>query len=204
MTYDPTIPTDLPPPNVAVNQIRTNFAQYAAGFNNNHVALNANNQGKHSNVLLQEQISDPTVSGSFDSLYSKSVTSNSSTSQEVFLTIPKFLPDKNNIPMQLTFNSVNTAGPIYQSFLPGGYLLFFGSIVQVPGPPITQTITLSPAPTEILCVIANPHNLLGTQQFFGIGVSVQVLNNFQFNISPSNNNLTIGNYTYTWVAIAKQ
>ena len=36
--------------------------------------------------------------------------------------------------MQLTFNSVNTAGPIYQRFLPGGYIVFIGSITQPPGP----------------------------------------------------------------------
>ena len=55
----------------------------------------------------------PLVSGSFDSLYGKSVTSNSSTSQEMFVRIPQFLPpDRPNYPIQLTFNSVNTSAPV--------------------------------------------------------------------------------------------
>lgn len=53
MTYNPDIPTDLPPGNIAVNQIRTNFSQYSSIFDNDHVAINANNQGKHTNVIFE-------------------------------------------------------------------------------------------------------------------------------------------------------
>ncbi len=197
MTYDPSIPTDLPPPNVAVDKIRTNFSQYASVFDNNHVALNANNQGQHSNVLLQGQSSDPTVSGNFDSLYSKSITTNSSTSQELFLRIPKFLPDKNNTPMQLTFNSVNTAGPVYQSFMAGGYIVYFGETNNIAVP-----ITLSPKPLKILCVIANGNKFttVGTPVPYDAQVVVNA-NNFQFTITSLN---ASGVYRFSWFAIGSQ
>jgi len=151
MTYDPNIPNDLPPPKVIVDQIRTNFSQYAAVFDNNHVAINDTNQGKHSNVILQRQISNPVIEGDYDSLYSKSVTSNSSTSEELFVTVPQFLPnDQPNDPQQLTFNSVNL-NPQFQTFLPGGYILYFDSIPSANV--VSVTVTLTPAPSEILCVI---------------------------------------------------
>lgn len=205
MTYDPTIPTDLPPPSIAVDKIRTNFSQYASVFDNNHVALNANGQGKHSNVILQQQGSDPIVEGGFNSLYGKSVTSSSSTSNEVFVKIPQFLPDPLlQIPMQLTFNTVNNAGPIYQSFLANGYLVFIGSVTQPPGPATPQVVTLPIATSGIVCVIANPHNVIGNTQFFGASVSVEVISNTEISINPRQTNLTGVNYTYTWVAIAKQ
>ena len=78
MTYNPSIPQNFPPPTVIVDQIRTNFSQYATVFDNNHAALNDSNQGKHTNVILQQQMSNPVVNGSFDALYGKSITSNSS------------------------------------------------------------------------------------------------------------------------------
>lgn len=197
MTYDPTIPNDLPPPNVIVDQIRTNFSQYAAVFDNNHVALNSTNQGKHSNVILQRQISDPVIEGDYDSLYSKSVTSNSSTSEELFVRIPQFLPNQQpNDPIQLTFNSVNTAGPQYQSFMAGGNVVFFGQTNVVP-----ITITLSPAPTSILCVIANSNSFTTVGTPIPIDVGVQVLTNTQFRITSV---AASGVYLFTWFAICKQ
>jgi len=207
MTYSPEIPQDLPSPSVGVDFIRTNFSQYAQVFDNNHVAINANNQGKHSNVILQEQIADPVVDGSFDSLFIKSVTSNSSTSQQLFSRIPQFLTlDKPNNPVQLTFNTVSTAGPTqYQSFLPGGYLLFFGQATQIaqPNPPVIPiVVTLTPAPSEILCVIANSTNVIGTGGVWGQPISVNVLSNSQFQINPTFTVLV--NKIITWVCIAKQ
>ena len=128
MTYDPTQPQNTPPPNTGVNSIKNNFSSFANIFDNNHVALNANNQGKHSNVILQQQGTDPTVDGSFDTLYGKSIVTKSATFEGLFAKIPQFLTiDKPNNSTQLTFNIVNTAGPSqYQSFLPGGYILYCG------------------------------------------------------------------------------
>jgi hypothetical protein len=201
--YDPTIPTDLPPPNIAVDLIRANFSQYAQVFDNNHVALNATNQGKHTHVILQRQLSDPLVDGSFDTLYGKSVATTSSTSDEVFSRIPQFLPvDKPNDPTQLTFNVVNTTGvPFYQSFLPGGYIIYFGTIPSALF--INTTITLVPTPSKILCVIPNPTQLVTVGPLtFPVNVAVRILNASQFTIFSQTGVGLTGDIK--WLAIAKQ
>lgn len=204
MTFDPTIPQDLPPPTVIVDQIRTNFAQYATVFDNNHVALNDSQQGKHTNVILQEQLSNPIVSGNFDSLFGKSVTTTSSTSQELFVTIPQFLPvDKLNIPMQLTFNSVNTAGPQYQAFLAGGYIIYWGTVASA-NPTVNATITLSPVPSKIVCVIPNPTKLGGvgvTTAAIKVYSTLSTSNPAQFTINAT---FPGGTGDIKWLAIAKQ
>lgn len=198
MTYDPNQPENLPPPKTGISSVKDNFNIYDSVFDNNHEVLNSSNQGKHTNVIIQQQGSDPTVEGSFDTLYSKSVTSNSSTSQELFARIPQFLPvDKPNIPTQMTFNSVNTAGPVYQSFMAGEYIVYFGQTTNIAVP-----ITLSPAPSEILCVIANSNSFtnIGTAIPNDVGVVVNA-NNFQFTITS----FAITNpYLFTFYVIAKQ
>ncbi len=197
MTYVPTQPTDLPPPNIAVDQIRINFSQYATVFDNNHVALNANNQGKHSNVILQRQATDPVVNGDYDSLYTKSVTTTSSTSDELFVRIPKFLPNQqNNEPIQLTFNTVNTAGPVYQSFMAGGYIVYFGFTTNIAIP-----IVLSPAPSVILCAIANGNGFTTIGTPIPFDAAVLVNSNTQFTISSV---AATGVYRFSWFAIGKQ
>jgi hypothetical protein len=204
MTYDPTQPTDLPSPDVAVNQIRTNFSQYFNIFDNNHVAINANSQGKHSNVIIQGQIADPEINGNFDTLYSKSITSTSSTSEELFVKIPQFLPNHiPNDPMQLTFNVVNLV-PQYQSFIPGGYIVYWDSIPSANV--INTTVTLTPTPSEILCVIPNPTKLVGV----GVlptkptQISVTILNASQFRINATFAGIPPGTGIINWIAIARQ
>jgi hypothetical protein len=198
MTYDPNQPENLPPPKSGISSVKDNFNVYDSVFDNNHEVLNSSNQGKHTNVIIQQQGSDPTVEGSFDTLYGKSVTSNSSTSQELFARIPQFLPvDKPNIPTQMTFNSVNTAGPVYQSFMAGEYIVYFGQTTNIAVP-----ITLSPAPSEILCVIANSNSFtnIGTPVPNDVGVVVNA-NNFQFTITS----LSATNpYLFTFYVIARQ
>ncbi len=204
MTFLPDIPTDLPPPNVAVNQIRTNFSQYATVFDNNHVALNANYQGKHSNVILQRQVSDPEVGGDFDSLYSKSVTATASTSEQLFVKIPKFLPNEiPNNPTQLTFNVVGLV-PQYQSFLPGGYVIYWDTIPSANT--VNTTVTLLPTPSEILCVIPNPSKLVGVGVLptKPVQISVTILNAFQFRINASFNGAPPGTGDIRWIAIGRQ
>jgi len=205
MTYNPDYPENTPPPDTGINNVRTNFSTYATIFSNNHVALNANNQGKHSNVILQ-QVSDPSVEGGFDALYSNVASTNLGATLEIFAKIPQFLSlDKPNNPEQLTFHTVNTAGPVYQSFLPGGYLLFFGQVTQIAqvNPPVIPiVVTLSPVPTEILCVIANSTNVIGTSTTWGQPMSVNVINNSQFQINPTG--IVLVNHIIPWIAIAKQ
>lgn len=200
MTYIPTQPEDQPPPNIAVDQIRENFLQYFNIFDNNHVALNAANQGKHSNVLLQRQTLDPDVEDNFDSLYGKSVNTASGTSDQAFVKIPEFISNVPNAPMQLTFNKVNLNAQ-YQSFLPGGYIIYWDSI---PSSNLINTqITLVPAPSEILCVIPNPTKVEGT----GLNparptpISVTLNNNFQFTIKAG---FPTGTGVINWIAIARQ
>lgn len=129
--YEPNIPQDLPPGTVIVDQIRANFSQYALVFANNHSPLNDSNQGKHTNVLLQQQFTNPIVDGSFVSLFSAPINYFSNVTQELLVAIPQFLPPEfPNNPMQLTYNSVNTAGPQYQSFIAGGYVLYWGKVAS--------------------------------------------------------------------------
>lgn len=202
-TYNPSEPQDLPPPSVAVDTIRNNFASYADVFDNNHIAMNAANEGKHSQVILQEQVIDPTINSNFADLFSKIISAQSGFSQELHAMIPKFLPNnKPNTPQQLTFNQVNTAGPNqYQSFIAGGYIVYFGKVTQA-GVAAAITVTLVPAPTEIVCAIANSTTIISSSTFFYAPVAVNVINNFQFNVNPSTNAGVPRDFF--WICIAKQ
>ncbi len=196
MTYDPNITQNLPSPAAIVAQIRTNFSEYADAFDNNHSSINSSNQGKHTNVSLQRQAVDPVIEGDFADLFSKIVNANFGLSQQIFSMIPQFLPNElPNDPMQLTFNTVDSVGPQYQSFIAGGYIVYFGQTNN-----IATTITLSPAPTEIVCVIANSNTLNTSINPNDIGVVINA-NQFQFNITSAS---AAGFYLFTWVAIAKQ
>lgn len=211
--YDPTKPTNEPPPDTGILSVRDNFLQYSQVFDNNHVALNANNQGKHTNVILQQQFGDPIIEGGFDSLYSKVVVAASGAKLELFARIPQFLPlDKPNNPTQLTFSTVNTVGPSqYQSFLAGGYLIYFGKVTNnVLNTPLASVITLVPIPTKIVCVIANPTRLalvfasgtISAPQ--KVNVVLSTVNPAEFTIfavAPGPG-LFVGDIT--WVAIAQQ
>lgn len=203
MTFLPNQPENLPPPDVGIDSIRNNFSSYATIFANNHVALNANNQGKHTHVILQQQGNDPIVEGSFATLYGKSTITASGTNQELFSRIPQFLPvDKPNLPTQLTFNTVNTTGiPYHQSFLPGGYVLFFGTI---PSAVIVNfPVVLVPNTSKILCVIPNPTKFaaVGITPTRPVPVSVTIDGPSQFTINSS---FPTGTGDITWIAIAKQ
>jgi hypothetical protein len=204
MTYSPIIPQGEPSPAAQVTAVQTNFAQFAAifasttgGINYNHTALNLPNQGNHETILFETQTVDPTVIGDLISLYSKNATSSVDTEPQLFLRIPEFLPNANdpnmpgNIPVQLTFNQVNTTGPAYQSFLIGGYLIFFGSTTNISSP-----ITLTPAPTTTVFAIAFPTFTSANP----VPVSTQVLTANTFQIFSSG---LPGSYTFNWIAIGK-
>jgi len=204
MTYKANIPQDLPPPSVIVDQIRENFSTFASVFDNNHQALNLNNQGKHTNVILQVGTTgSPPVDDNSNRLYTFGVQSNSSFSRQLFLKIPKFLPnDQPNDPIQLTFNSVNTAGPLYQSFLIGGFLVFIGTANQPinPNTIVPITINLTPVPKDILCIIANVN---GSGIGFQGTVSAKAVGNSQIVITPGQPN-SGATQPYTWLAICGQ
>lgn len=204
MTYSFIKPDGGPSPKVDVVQIRTNFSQFATIFNGNHTALNNTNQGDHENVILTKQTADPGVTQDLDVLYCKDATSQAGTQPQLFIQIPKFLPNQfdttqaENTPMQLTYNSVNTAGPVYQSFLPGGYLLFFGSTSN-----IAVNITLSPAPTKILIAIATPNTMTTAGTPIPFNVSTTILTNSTFKINSTlNGSGPVIAYSFGWMAVA--
>lgn len=136
---------------------------------------------------MERQASDPGVTQDLTVLYNKNAKSKLSTEPQLFVQIPKFLPtaqDTSKAPnsgMQITYNAVNTAGPQYQSFLIGGYLLYIGTVPVMVG---NTTITLVPTPTEILTV----------QQMLGSTVPVTVTQPDKFTITGIGNN---------WMVIAR-
>ena len=208
MTYSFTKPDGGPSPNIDVVQIQTNFAQFASifssssgGVNYNHTALNNPNQGDHESIILTNQSADPGVTLDLAVLYCKNVTNTIGTQPQLFVQIPQFLPTSAdttaapNTPMQLTYGTVNNSGPMYQSFLPGGYVLYWGSVTSV-----TATVTLSPAPSKILTVLATPNNVSGSGNQNPFTVSTAIQNATTFKIYS---NATLS-FTISWFAIGVQ
>lgn len=214
MTYDPTKPDPSPSPAVDVAQIRTNFATWATALVQNHTAMNNRNQGDHEKVLMELQTNDPGVTEDLDVLYAKNATTHAGTEPQLFVQIPQFLPNANdwtqnpNLGMQLTYSKVNTAGPVYQSFLPGGYLLYFGSVsgMTTPNTSLAITVVLSPVPTKILLAIATPNTMtsLGAPIPFDVSTAINTITNDRFVINSTSNGAggSIA-YSFGWVAIAQ-
>lgn len=213
MTYSPLTPSPASSPNSSVVSIQTNYATYATGFSQNiagviynHYPLNANFQGKHAAVLFDQQANDPSIGGTLVSLYAKNTVSASTPAgqPQLYARVNTFLPNGGtNAPMQLTFNTVNTAGPTqYQSFLVGGYLLFFGNIpAPSPGPIVTPVvITLTPTPTKILAVFVEPQNIVvaNSQPKFA-GAVINTPNTFTITPAATYVNTDV----ILWMAIAK-
>lgn len=202
MTYDPNEPQDLPPPVVATVQMRINFAQFQSIFSNNHVAINQSNQGKHFKAVFEQQSTDPGVTSNYVAVYAKSVTNNIGTEPQAFIQIPKFLPNsQENLPEQISYHQVNTTGvPVYQTFLPGGYVMYFGTVTAVP-----VTITLLPACKKIasVVVVANDLTVIGsTTSPMNVYASNITANSFEINSGT----LVIGPPTphFSWMAIGIQ
>ncbi len=195
MTYDPKIPQGDPTPAFQQPAIKINFAQFASIFSStvggviyNHSPFNTGNQGKHEAIIMQDQVTDPTIIGDFVDLYNKG--------GQIFERIPEFLPNGiQNIPMQLTFDTVNTAGPQYQSFLPGGYLLYFGSTTNIAIP-----IVVSPAPTILLIALAASKNMTTTGTPQPVDVGTKITQPATFSILSTNKPAV---YEFVWFAIGK-
>jgi hypothetical protein len=198
MTYSFVKPDQGPSPKLDVTKIQTNFSQFASVFNVDHTALNNTNQGDHESVILVNQSQDPVVTQDLAVLYCKTASGSTGNQPQLFVALKSFLPTANDpttgpfFPERLTYNVVNTSGPIYQSFLPGGKLLYFGSTSNIAIP-----ITLSPTPLSILIAIATPNNLssIGTPQPFTVSTAITGANTFKINSNAT------GSYTFGWVAI---
>lgn len=207
MTYLPDIPLASISPKDQAPQIQTNFAQFATVFANNHTAIDIDAEGDHEGIIINKRLTDPGVTQDLDVIYCKDAPAATGGPQpQLFLQIPKFLPTPldpstpGNPPMQLTYNQVNTAGPIFQSFLPGGFLMYFGSTSN-----IAVAITLSPAPTKILAALAFPNTLQTVAPFFfPFDVSTQILtaSTFKINSTLNGSGPPIA-YSFTWIAIAQ-
>lgn len=191
MTYDPTQPASTTSPALSVGDIQTNFAQFFNVFKANHVALNDFNQGKHSAIILEKQTADPTVTDDQVTVYAKDATSGLGTEPQLFAKIKEtnLFPD---LPFQLTLNQVNVIGPQYQSFLMGSYLVYVGSTTN-----IAVSITLTPAPTSILCVQAVPQDVTAVGGFpYMVGVEVTQPDTIKINSSNA-----VPGTTFLWFAI---
>lgn len=206
MTFDPLSPNSVDSPANQTVQLKTNFSTFASIFSAttggaiyNHTPLNNPRQGDHESVIMTLQTVDPDVTNNLNAVYSKNATSHAGTQPQLFLRIPKFLPNEldssapGNPPMQLTYNAVNVAGPGYQSFLAGGYLIYFGTVSA------TGTVTLSPAPTKILSAIASANNMTSGGNPIPFDVSTNVTSNSTFDIIST---LATGVYTFNYIAIA--
>jgi hypothetical protein len=205
MTYSFIKPDAGPSPALDAPTIQTNFAQFAAIFSNatpalkNHTAFNGPNQGDHENVIFNAPISDPGVSEDLNVLYCKNADSQLGMQPQLFLQIPKFLPNQfdftsnPNSGMQITYNQVNTSGPVYQSFLVGGYLIFFGTVTDI-GP----DIILSPSPSSLYLAVATPY-VTSLPSLAQNPMSTTILTIDSFKI---NSNIVMP-YTVGFVAIGK-
>ncbi len=208
MTFSITKPDAGPSPKIDVDQIRDNFSVFASGFTENHTPLNNSNQGTHAGVLFEEQISTPEVTGTYDVVYAKSVTNAVGTEPQLFVRLPIFLPTEDdtrgsgNNPTQLTYSSVNTAGPVYQSFWAGGYVVYTGETND-----ITIPITLTPAPSQIVVAIASAHNMTSipntTSVPYSVATNILSANSFKID-SGLNFSGPVVPYLFTWIAVAIQ
>jgi len=210
MTYNPLKPDAGPSPAIDVSQIRDNFDQFDTIFSANHTALNDRNQGAHEQVILEKQAADPGVTEDLAVLYCKDITSRAGVQPQIFVQIPKFLPtgqdtnDVENTGMQLTYNEVNTAGPVYQSFLPGRLLFYFGVVTgnTTPNVLIADTVSLSPPPSLLLTAIAEPNTVTSGGTPFKVSTTPNLITSSSFVIN-STGNLSGASipYSFTWSAI---
>lgn len=149
---------------------------------------------------------DPGVNNNFTALYPKNVTAaTGGTKPQLFIQVPQFLPTDNdsraapNLGMQITCNQVNTSGPQYQSFLPGGYLIYWGTTTNIATP-----ITLSPAPSKILVAVATPNTMTTAGNGpFDASTTITSASTFKINSSLNFGGSPIS-YSFGWYAIGAQ
>jgi len=206
MTFDPQIPLASEFPSTSAVPIQVNFAQFEAIFSSllggvyyNHLPMNDAKQGMHGAVIM-EKSAQPVVDGDFVALYAHDETFTTGGIQpQLTSMIPRFLPTSRvpfnipNDPVTLTYNQVDTAGPNqFQSFLPGGYILYFGNTVN-----IAANITLTPTPATIVMAQAVPQAGNGTVPY---DCTIAITQPATLKISSG---LAPGGSLFLWMAIAK-
>lgn len=205
MSYSTTKPDSGPSPALDVSTIQNNFAVYADIFDNNHIALNSSNQGDHS--VVKFNLVDPNmrdVTENLAAIFAMPARGPSGDDLQLFSKVRKFLPnsqnsrDANNVPTQLTLSTVNLTGPIYQSFLPGGGVLYFGTTND-----ITNPIILTPTPGRIIFAIAVPNGTNGSNNLpFNTSTTINTVLNDRFTINSTFNDLPPPpSYSFCWLAV---
>ena len=207
MGFNTAIPRGNNTPAYSALLMQKNFTRYNIVFRANHVAMNSTGQGKHANVILTNQSptpGDPSVTVTWPTLFAKNSSTKGGTITALYSKIPVFLPagfidsgSVQNPSVQWTYNSVALTATTpsktssYQSFLFGGYLIYMNQTILTSA---KTTITLTPAPTKILSVIAQPTS---TDASVPYPCSVNVVTSNTFTIEG-----TVG-ITYQWIAIAQ-
>ena len=203
MTYDPTIPLVTASPKNSAAPIQVNFSQFNSVFSStvaniiyNHTPFTNSLPGKHGATIFQNQTADPGVTDNLTVVYAKEAPSAVNPTPgipELFLQIPKYLPNEQpNTPMQLTYSTVSTTVP-YQSFMAGGYVVYMGSTTTAATP-----IVLTPAPSSILIVLADTQVLNGTVPW---GVTAEVTQPATFRLHTQSG--SPANMLVLWFAIGK-
>ncbi len=208
MVYTFKKPDGGPSPLLDAPNIQGNFSTYGTVFGNNHIAMNGNNQGDHTTIIFETQTADPGVSSNIDNLYSKDVVMRIGTQPEVFLQIPMFLPktpdwtQNLNRGMQLTYSTVDLIGPQYQSFLFGGYIIFFGIVTGNTSTSVTvsSVVTLTNPPTNLLDVIVQTNTVSPDASTTPLDQATNIDSNSQFTIRTIKQTASYA-FTYRWVAI---
>ena len=123
--YQPNIPTGSVPLNEDYKNLQDNFTQINTTYNTDHVPLTtASQNGYHTVIHLVKQSSDPAGITNTFSLYEKSTSDGFATKQQLFAisgTSPPYPLTRNFVP------SV-TSGGKGATFLPGGFVLEWGSV----------------------------------------------------------------------------
>jgi hypothetical protein len=149
MAYNQNIPLVTDYMVVSQPKLLSNFQTIFSVFTKNHVNLNASDPGKlqgmHTVLILREQTGDPATAIDQVALYVKSVSSS---------TMLFYRPSNNQTPIQLTYPSISTGLqstnpdvflPQQYSFMPGPFVIYFGTISINDG----QIVTLLPATTLV-------------------------------------------------------
>lgn len=218
MVYKRSKPDSGKSPKRDAPNIQGNFSTFDTVFSQNHTPLNDIHQGDHETIIFQNQTDFPGTVVNGDFIFAHNATSKADTQPQLFVKIPKFLPTRfdSNTPrndaMQFTFNTVDTAGPNqYQSFLIGCYLINFGIVTGSSTGLIDVTVTLVPAPTKILSVIATTSSFwtnttdITRNRPYSIRIIPNTTTNASFRITSTGNIFSNANnpYEFRWVAITQ-
>ena len=136
MTYQPNIPLATDFISVSQQDINNNFTSLGTAFDTNHVDFNASGAGKHKFVELPNQSGNPAGAATEITLYSKQAAGSS----ELFMR-----RDAGSV-IQMSVGVPNAASS-GTTFLPGGIIMKWGSVV---GSPSGNTATFStPFPNNV-------------------------------------------------------